>query len=60
MSNGLRINGNRRDYVLDLDTLWRLAWGRYDGRMERGDSRRAGGSAEYLTGCRTYRRVLEP
>ena len=40
MSNGLRINGNRRDYVLDLDTLWRLAWDRYDGRMERGDSRR--------------------
>lgn len=40
VSNGLRTNGNRRDYVLDLDTLWRLAWGRYDGRMERGDSRR--------------------
>ena len=26
VSNGLRTNGNRRDYVLDLDTLWRLAW----------------------------------
>jgi hypothetical protein len=61
VSNGLRINGNRRDYVLDLDTLWRLAWGRYDGRMERGDSRREPPAArEYLTGCRTYRRVLEP
>lgn len=23
VSNGLRTNGNRRDYVLDLDTLWR-------------------------------------
>ena len=61
MSNGLRINGNRRDYVLDLDTLWWLAWDRYDGRMERGDSRREPAAArEYLTGCRTYRRVLEP
>jgi len=49
VSNGLRINGNRRDYVLDLDTLWRLAWGRYDGRMERGDSRREPAAArKYL------------
>jgi hypothetical protein len=27
VSNRLRTSGNRRDYVLDLDTLWRLAWG---------------------------------
>ena len=47
VSNWLRTSGNRRDYVLDLDTLWRLAWGWYDRRMERATpaaSRRRGGS----------------
>ena len=60
VSNGLRTNGNRRDYVLDLDTLWRLAWGWYDRRMERATPPRAGGGVGVPTGCRTYRRVLEP
>lgn len=50
VSNGLRTNGNRRDYVLDLDTLWRLACGWYDGRMERGDSRREPAAARSTYG----------
>ena len=45
---GLRTSGNRRDYVLDLDSLWRLAWGWYNGRVERGDSRREPAGREYL------------
>jgi hypothetical protein len=51
VSNGLRTNGNRRDYVLDLDTLWRLAWGRYEGRMDAATpaaSRRQRGSTNGL------------
>jgi hypothetical protein len=49
VSNWLPISGNGRDYVLDLDTLWRLAWGWYDGRIERSDSRREPAAArEYL------------
>ena len=31
---------NRRGYVMDLATLWRLARGWYDGRLERGYRRR--------------------
>lgn len=32
--------GHERGYVLDLPTLWRLASGWYEGRMERGYTRR--------------------
>ena len=32
--------GNERGYVMDLATLWRLARGWYDGRLERGYRRR--------------------
>lgn len=33
-------SGNRKGYVMDLDTLWRLARGWYAGRLERGYRRR--------------------
>jgi hypothetical protein len=36
----LEETGNRRGYVMDLSTLWRLASGWYSGRMERGYRRR--------------------
>ncbi len=36
----LERTGNRRGYVLDLATLWRLAAHWYDGRLERGYRRR--------------------
>ena len=38
--------GNRRGYVLDLPTLWRLASHWYDGRLERGYARREPTEAE--------------
>ncbi len=36
----LERSGNKRGYVLDLATLWRLARGWYAGRLERGYQRR--------------------
>lgn len=45
----LRASGQPEGYVLDLDTLWRLARGWYDGRFERGYQRRSPEAAtEYL------------
>ena len=49
--SGCGSSRNRRDYVLDLDTLWRLAWAGGDGRMERATpaaSRRQRGSTYRL------------
>jgi hypothetical protein len=36
----LAITGNQPGYVLDLATLWRLARGWYEGRLDRGYQRR--------------------
>ena len=42
-------NGRSRGYVMDLETLWRLARGWYDGRLQRGYVRREPADAvEYL------------
>jgi hypothetical protein len=41
----LRDNDERRGYVMDLATLWRLARHWYDGRLERGYVRREPSSA---------------
>jgi hypothetical protein len=42
-------SGNRRGYVMDLPTLWRLASGWYQGRLERGYVRREpSAAADYL------------
>jgi hypothetical protein len=44
-------SGNRRGYVMDLPTLWRLASGWYAGRLERGYVRREpSAAADYLRG----------
>ncbi len=41
--------GNQRGYVMDLSTLWRLAAGWYEGRLERGYVRREpSAAADYL------------
>jgi hypothetical protein len=41
--------GNTRGYVMDLTTLWRLASGWYEGRLDRGYTRREpAAAAEYL------------
>jgi hypothetical protein len=43
-------SGSRRGYVMDLDTLWRLAAHWYDGRLDRGYVRREPAAAkEYLS-----------
>jgi hypothetical protein len=45
----LRATGSTRGYVMDLNTLWTLASHWYDGRLERGYSRRdPADAAEYL------------
>lgn len=45
----LAATGSTRGYVMDLTTLWRLAAHWYDGRLDRGYTRRDPGSAsEYL------------
>jgi hypothetical protein len=45
----LERSGNRRGYVMDLPTLWRLASGWYAGRLERGYVRREpSAAADYL------------
>jgi hypothetical protein len=41
----LKRTGRERGYVMDLPTLWRLARGWYDGRLERGHIRRDPSSA---------------
>jgi hypothetical protein len=42
-------SGNQRGYVMDLATLWRLASGWYEGRLERGYVRREpSAAADYL------------
>ena len=47
----LQRTGNRRGYVMDLSTLWRLASGWYAGRLERGYTRREPSAAtDYLRG----------
>ncbi|MDQ1687090.1 MAG: hypothetical protein QOK42_65 [Frankiaceae bacterium] len=47
----LDFSGNQRGYVLDLDTLWRLASRWYEGRLERGYVRRdPSNAADYLRG----------
>ena len=47
----LEATGYARGYVLDLGTLWRLAAHWYDGRLERGYTRREPAeAAEYLRG----------
>ena len=44
-------SGERRGYVMDLPTLWRLASGWYAGRLERGYVRREpSAAADYLRG----------
>ncbi len=44
-------NAQHEGYVMDLSTLWRLASGWYDGRLERGYLRREpAASADYLRG----------
>jgi hypothetical protein len=45
----LAATGSARGYVMDLGTLWRLAEHWYDGRLERGYTRREPSqAAEYL------------
>ena len=47
----LEATGSARGYVMDLTTLWRLAAHWYDGRLERGYTRREPSQAtEYLRG----------
>ncbi len=47
----LEATGSARGYVMDLTTLWRLAAHWYDGRLERGYTRREPAqAAEYLRG----------
>lgn len=47
----LAATGQDRGYVMDLATLWRLASGWYDGRLERGYTRRdPSAAADYLRG----------
>lgn len=41
----LQTSGNPEGYVLDLDTLWRLSRGWYEGRLERGYRRRDAAAA---------------
>ncbi|MFZ6003673.1 MAG: organomercurial lyase [Actinomycetota bacterium] len=44
-------NGEQRGYVMDLETLWNLASHWYDGRLQRGYTRREPAhAAEYLRG----------
>ncbi|GIH16814.1 organomercurial lyase [Rugosimonospora africana] len=46
-----RTTGSARGYVMDLDTLWRFASRWYEGRLERGYTRREPAAArEYLRG----------
>jgi len=40
VDRALARSGDKRGYVMSLDTLWRLAAGWYEGRLERGYSRR--------------------
>jgi hypothetical protein len=49
VSAWLRATGSERGYVMDLETLWRLAAHWYDGRMDRGYTRREPAQAtDYL------------
>ena len=48
----LMATGHKRGYVMDLPTLWRLARHWYDGRMERGYTRR-----DPLTAAAYFREV---
>jgi len=46
----LESTGHARGYVMDLPTLWRLAAGWYEGRLDRGYRRREPAAAkDYLT-----------
>ena len=51
VSAWLEVMGQKRGYVMDLATLWRLAAHWYDGRLEPGYARRdPAQAAEYLRG----------
>jgi hypothetical protein len=49
INDWLERNSHQKGYVMDVETLWRLAAGWYQGRLERGYVRRDPvAAAEYL------------